>query len=249
MSISIPARKLVPISSVLAIATLVVAGGCAPPAPPAEGESEGIVQASASRDCDDDGTSGSINGWTITSHVRRSWNGNLIASATLDDNGTGGGRSAAACLVVDLGLGRCDTQANCDAAATAAGYPASVNGPNGWQHFCRPAGDGTRNRCWTRPGPAYVVAADGTTEWRYCKTNALRTLSGTTLTIEHAPTSDDVALPPRREWTALACLAGGLIDPALPPGPGNTIGNPAACATQDYTTGAFVLDDPITVRK
>jgi hypothetical protein len=260
MSFSLSVRKVVPFSALFAVAMFAFGGGCAAPAAEEPTEDPATVEGTGA-DGDtgevsseffwNDATSASINGWTITTKVSRASGGKLKASSTLNDNGTGGGRSAAACLVVDLNLGQCDTNADCDASATQKGLPVSVNGPNGWQHFCRPAGDGIlshHNRCWTRPGPAYTVDTAGVTQWKYCRTNALRTTSGTTLEIEHTPNSDDVALPLGiRLWSALGCLAGGLNNISLPPGPGNTVGNPAACATQDFNTGAFVVDAPIVV--
>ncbi len=172
------------------------------------------------------------NGWTETAMIEQLENGDVQASVQFDDNGTGGTRRGGVCLVTDLGLGSCDTKEECSDKAVHRGLPAS--GTAGWFHYCIAAAtdDGTpgrKHRCWARPG----------TQPEYC--NIGFNSPGTVRTKVHSPYGIAELDDDERDWTAVACLAGGTAPD------GTTVGDPLGCALTRPGFYKYAVDTPITV--
>ena len=183
--------------------------------------------------------SGSLNQWTATTWIERLENGEVQASVAFDDNGSGGSRRGGFCLVTDLGLGRCTSSAACSEKAIARGLPGIEN--PGWYHYCEAAAtdDGTsgkQRRCWSRPGSQGDYCTLGVNQPDSVRTKAIW------------PYGIDELDDDERDWTVIACLAGGTAPD------GTTIGDPLACA--QLTTAPdgtplykYVIDTPIEVER
>lgn len=202
MSFSV--RVLASLTAVLGVVS--VGAGCAAP-------TEDVGTGSAALNANPESEDGF--GFTLGVAITKSGS-SLTATGNLEDNGLGGTRTAGVCLVTDLGLGKCETIADCDAAAAAAGLPVS-NGafnPNGnVQHYCVAAGSEGQKRCWTRPGGA--AGPNG-----YCRTTSTGA-DGSIITVTHAATSTNPAIDlsdTSHAWTAVGCLSG--------PAGGTPVSNP-----------------------
>jgi len=178
--------------------------------------------------------SNTLNGWTATAMIEQLGSGEAQASVEFDDNGSGGTRRGGVCLVTDLGLGSCDTKEECSDKAVDRGLPST--GTAGWFHYCVAAATdegtpGKKNRCWSRPG----MQPD------YC--NIGINSPGTVRTKAHSPYGIAELDDDERDWTAVACLAGGTAPD------GTTVGDPLACATQHTGFYKYVIGTPIKVER
>lgn len=183
--------------------------------------------------------SGTLNQWTATAMIEPFEGNDVQASVEFDDNGSGGTRRGGVCLVTDLGLGPCETKEACSEKAVDRGLPGS--GTAGWIHYCVAAATdegtpGKRNRCWSRPG----------TQPDYCSIGI--NAPGTVRTKAHSPYNIAELDDDERDWTALACLAGG----AAPDG--TTVGDPLACAQLSTAPDGtplykYVIGKPIEVAR
>lgn len=183
--------------------------------------------------------SGTLNQWTATAMIEQFESGDVQASVEFDDNGSGGTRRGGVCLVTNLGLGPCETSAACSEKAVNRGLPGS--GTAGWFHYCVAAATdqgtpGKQKRCWSRPG----------TQADYCSIGI--NSPGTVRTKAHSPYGIAELDDDERDWTALACLAGGTAPD------GTTVGDPLACAGQTTAPDGtplykYVIDTPIEVAR
>ncbi len=183
--------------------------------------------------------SGTLNQWTATAMIERLESGEVQALVGFDDNSSGGTRRGGTCLVTDLGLGRCTTNEACSGKAVDRGLPGT--GTTGWWHYCVAAATdegtpGNQKRCWSRPG----------TQADYC--NLGINLPGTVRAKAHSPFGIAELDDDERDWTAIACLAGGTAPD------GTTVGDPLACALLTTAPdGAplyqYVIDTPLAVVK
>jgi hypothetical protein len=176
--------------------------------------------------------SDTLHGWTETVMIEQLESGEVQASVEFDDNGSGGTRRGGVCLVTDLGLGICDTKEECSDKAVQRGLPGT--GTAGWFHYCVAAAtdDGTpgrQQRCWSRPG----------TQPDYC--NLGFNSPGAVRAKPHSPYGIAELDDDERDWTAIACLAGGSAPD------GTTVGDPLGCATTRTGFYKYAVDTPIKV--
>lgn len=182
---------------------------------------------------------GTLNQWTAIGMIEQLETGDVQALVEFDDNGSGGTRRGGTCLVTDLGLGRCTTNEACSGKAVDRGLPGT--GTAGWWHYCVAAATdegvpGRQKRCWSRPG----------TPAEYCSMGV--NSPGAVRTRAHTPYGIEGLDDDSRDWTAIACLAGGTAPD------GTTVGDPLACALLTSALDGtplylYVIDTPLEIVK